>query len=64
MIGRLLGRSRQALQQRFDRKFTVAELRPVPRRSSAGEAQEQRVLQILRDRGRDQRTDDDEVVSW
>jgi IS30 family transposase len=64
IIGRLLGRSRQALQQRFDRQFTVDELRPVPRRLSAGEAQEQRVLRILRDRERRDGADDDDVVAW
>ena len=70
MIGRLLGRSRQALQQRFDRQFTLDELRPVPRQLSAGEAQEQRVLRILRERDRDRErewghsADDDDVVGW
>ena len=66
-IGRLLGRSRQSMQQRFARRFAVDELRPVPRQLSAGEAQEQRVLQILRDREHGSavnREDDDDVVAW
>ncbi len=65
VIGRLLGRSRQALQQRFDRQFRADELQPVARRLSAGEAQEQRVLRILRERDRDRaREADDDVVGW
>ena len=60
VIGRLLGRSRQALQQRVDRQFRADELQPVARRLSAGEAQEQRVLRILRERDRDRAREADD----
>lgn len=67
-IGRLLGRSRQAVQQRFDREFSADELAPVEALRCPGAAQE-RKFQLdgsyyAQKRFVDEAGDDGSLVPW
>jgi hypothetical protein len=67
-IGRVLRRSRQAVQQKFDRAFSADELTPVPRPLPPG-PEDQLYYDLLRsdfarDRFVDEAGDDGSLVPW
>ena len=67
-IGRLLRRSRQAVQQKFDRTFLAAELTPAPQRLSPWQEDQIHFDRLLagsaRDRLVDDAGDDGSLVPW
>ncbi len=67
-IGRLLGRSRQSVQQRFDRVFDVGELSRPPVALPPGRAERKRLDSVRSDLARDRRVDaagdDGSLVAW
>ena len=67
-IARLLGRSRQSVQQRFDRSFSIDELRAPTPFVSAPEAAHQFYAAVRQDLARerwaDEAADDNGLVGW
>jgi IS30 family transposase len=68
MIGRLLGRSRQSVQQRFDRSFTPDELMPPSAAAVEADLIHRYYSELRRDLARDARVDragdDGFLVGW
>jgi IS30 family transposase len=67
-IGRLLGRSRQSVQQRFDRSFSIDELRAPTQPLSAPDAAHHFYAMVRQDLARERRADaagdDNGLVPW
>jgi hypothetical protein len=63
-IGRLLGRSRQSVQQRFDRVFTVDELIVTEPLRQPADDERRRSAQLIADVHRQRRAGEPDVVAW